>query len=1306
MPRTCPTCGAEAPEQFRFCGYCGASLPPTPQQLAPALAAPLPVPVGERSSRRLVTVLFADLANFTPAAERADPEQVYLTVRGTLERLAPPVTRYGGRIDRYVGDGFLAIFGVPEAHEDDPARAVLAALEMQQQMLVLRREASERLGWEVQLRVGINTGPVISGQLHTGTVMDPSVFGHTVNLASRLQHTAKPGTTLVSEGAFVHTRARFNFREPVKLQLKGIDRPVLGYEVISQRADPLPTRGLSGRVTPLVGRSAEREDLTSGLQDLSVERRGMIALITGEAGVGKSRLVSEVLGQLSRSVHTVKVESSPTETRSYGLIARLAETLAAISPEDPAPIREQQLDALLAASEPLAREIGPVLKDLVTGQAPEERLLVDPQQQQRRIFAATRRLIAWLSRRRPLVLVLDDLQWADPSSLSVLGHVADLAYETSLAIIAIARDSARESLPEILLRPDPAAPAGYVGIQLRTLSPEESDHLVTLILSELAVPGELRRSIVRRTGGSPLLIEEMVRMLLDHEVIQRLGDTWELDPGWRDVIQNVPDTVAGLMLSRYDRLSPLQRGILDSAAVLGQGFSLPLLAAMTGFPDAPLRPELLALEQADYLRRTSGVPVYFFRHGLMQETIFHTLLQKERQALHLRAAQAIQQMAEELALDRDALIGYHLEQAKSPQAVQYLIPAAERAASRYANQEAIAYYQRVQALLEGAAEEQERRIDVGLGLAELLSRTNRLEAAREELQRCRALADQGPRFGYRQGDLLFQKGVVEAAQGAHAEALRAFQAAAEVLREMPEACQSFQHADLEREMGWVIFRQGQFEEAQGRAERALILAQETGDSRGVGSAHNLLAGIHYWTGEISESVSHAQEALALREKSGDIWGAAATQTNLGGLFQRLGEWTRAEALLRQAIFVQQEIGDHHGVGSSWNSLGLLLLGMGRYDEALYCMNQAIDALREQERTSAFASRYISRGQVSLRLGHLERAIADLEKGLAAATHIHNDNLRAIAVALLAETHLLREELGAASERVAQAETLLKESASPEARAEILRVQSIVLRHQNRLAEAREANTRAQDLFHSLGDRYEFARRQVENAEIHLAQFESEQALDPQVQAQVLEALATFRNLHASRDITAAEDLLARINSILQPSGPEEPSGARRPLAVVSLRLELPEPKDQNVEEQEALADFLGRLTESLWEAGRVRGSLVTTSAAGLTYLHTGAEAGQAPGCSLQAIESAQAALEVCLRLNRDLRDDPIAEIPICIGITSGYWPETIETPQQAALFVGVSHIGRRAQGAATLARSYEIILAGEVPATVRVIPTP
>ncbi len=1306
MAKICPNCGAEAPDQFRFCGFCASPLDqdrfgaPLPEagSAEPGLAAA----AGTRSSRRLVTMLFADLTNYTQAAARVDPEEMFLAIRRTLEQLAQPVGRLGGRIDRYVGDGFLATFGIPEAHEDDPNRAILTALEMQRAMHGLRREAQQSLGWDVQLRVGINLGPVISGQLETGAVPDASVFGHAVNVANRLQQYARPGTVLVSEAVYRLTRNQFEFRDPINLHLKGLDAAVVSYEVTGPRTVALPSRGLSGRSTPLVGRAEESAALVSALQRLKVERQGMIALITGEPGIGKSRLVDEVLAPLANHFTIVRAAGSSTETASYGLLTHLIEDLAGIEPDDSSAARQQRIEEWLAPSNTLARDIGPVLFNLVSGQTSREGLIGNPQQDQRRILAAIRRLIAWQARRRAILLVLDELHWADPSSLAVLAHLADLVSEAPLGIIGLARTSELEQVPALFAGAEAAQAddtASIVRLQLGPLSTADSDQLLALLLTEVQAPPDLIHLLSERTSGNPLLMEEMVRMLLDQGVIVMSSTGWELSPNWPEAIEQVPETVNGLILGRYDRLASSLRKTLDAAAVLGHTFSLPLLLGITGTHEPELRRELVSLEEHDFLRRAdgTGLPVYVFRHWLMQEAIYQTILQKERRALHLRAAQVIQQMAESLSLDMAARVGYHLERGQSRQAIGYLMQAARRAADRFANEEAIAYYQRIQSLLDQHGARQEEAVDVTLGLTELLERTNQSEAAREVLEKARGLSLGPPRPGYRLSDVLCLFGILKSHLGQHAEARAAFEAAAANLREHGAGQgQQVTLSDIENEVGWVMLGQGQLAEARTRAESALRLALQQSDLKAAASAHNLLAGSHYYAGQWTESVASALRALALREQLGDVWGSASAQGNLGGLYYKLGQWAQAESFLRQAIFVQQEIGDSLGLGKSWHSLGLLMLDAGRYEESLHSMNQSLAVLRGDEQLSSATLRYLARGQVWLRLGVATWASADLQRSLDAAIQIKNDDVRALVLALLAEARLVESDLDSARSYLQQSEALAEDSGALETRAEVLRVRALLRQAERDWDRALEANQQAQDLFSQMGNRYEVARRQIEAAELMVARAGAGRLPNGNSTSTVREALETFRQLHAQMDIPRAEKLLSRITGGLA-SG----SLGEQMVAVVHLRLVLPELAGEPETHQEEMASLFGRVSAALEKVGRERGALVTTSGSGLVFLFNNPTTELTESLAQQAVQSAQDAIDSAARLNRASRRQNALEISLSLGITAGHWPSASTDPQEAAIFASASQPGRQAAAAAAVAGYNQVALTGDITQVLR-----
>ena len=1295
---TCSSCGAKSPEQFRFCGYCGAPINHLHATLTPAVEA-------RRSARRLVTILYADLVNYTSAASRADVEEVFFTIRKTLEQLSQPIRRLGGHVDRYVGDAVMATFGVPEAHEDDPIRALLAAIEMQQVVAELRQETHDALGWEAQLRVGINIGPVISGEIDTGSVMDASVFGHAVNVAHRLQHSARPGTILVTEGVYRRTRAQFSYMEPVRLQLRGIDQPVVAFELIGMRTDPEPLRGLSGMRTPMVGRSAEIDAVMTGLQAFTVDRSGRIFLVTGPAGIGKTRLVQEVLAPLAEHCTLVRAECSASEAASYSLLAKILESLFGISPDDPAALRNQKVSQLLSPSESLSRDVAPLLCALVGGEGDYKRPLTDPQQQQRRIYAAIRRLFAWMTRRRPVLLVLDDLQWVDPSSWGVLLHVADLVNDAPLALVVIARSSARDDIWGSFERSDLTRGETLVDVALGPLSLEDSEQLLNLLLGSASLPSALEGSIIERGGGSPLIIEELVRMLLDKEVIRETPTGWQVGDSWPIIIQEVPETVSGLILSRYDRLSSPQKQVLDAASVLGH-FTLTQLLPLVGLPEGELWNELARLERADFLRRSQGSAesVFFFRHVLMQEAIYQTLFRSERRKLHLQAARVLQRLFEDRAVDSAALIGHHLEQSQSPEAIPYLMRAADQAADRFANEEAITYFGRVDRLLDLGIGNPSEAIDSRLGLAEVLMRMNKLEDARERLEGARELSSiDAPE--YRRGDIAYLIGRLHMLQGEHAAAQTALETAAEALRTDPGQCLSFSPADVERETGWVLCYQGRLAEAKGRADRALEVAIGLEELESVAGAHNLLARLHYWAGEHAASIDSAQAALEIREQMNDVWGAAIMQTNLGGLYHRQGKWAQAESFLRQAIFVQQEIGDRQGVVLSSNNLGLLLLESGRFDEAMDWMNQAVGNLQRQEHAPVVVSEvYGNRGLLWLRMGQPDHAVADLERCRAAAERAGNVDLRALSLAYLAEAHLLACLRGPAAELLWESESMAATNSVPEIVAEIARIRSLLFKDEQNWPAALKAIHEAQALYRQIGNSYETARLQVDAAEIELAWSESVRGVDVDPSAQqtrVLEALDELRRLGAQADIARAEEVLVRASLHGAATWPLDTKPNRRPVVAVSLIVPIERIEAVSMEQQEALVVTAQKLTDEFKRIGRAHGAIVTTTESGLSYLFRDGERGGMTRLALLAVKSARVGRDAALHAFHQNRRQGDLGIAVRIGVVGGDWEGPLNDPHDATIFGTLSVIGQQAQAAATAAHDFQIVLSAGIAEAVQ-----
>jgi len=1293
MAKPCPSCGREILQDYRFCGFCGESIDvPTPEK-------PRGVDIVEdRGSRRLVTTLFADLTNFTRAAEGMDPETVYRAIRFVLEQLAQIIKKFGGRVDRYYGDGFLATFGIPEAIEDDQKRSLMAALEMQAFMKEHQIEALQNLSWDMQLRIGVNVGRVVSGQMYTGATFDSSVFGHAVNLASRLQASARPGTILVSEKVHRQMRLSFNFQAPVKMQLRGIDRPVVAYELIGVRADPEPMRGLAGRQTPLIGRSQEYEQLIAGLEKLTVDQQGVVALITGEAGVGKSRLADEIILPNEQVFGIVRTQSSAFEATGYALLRDILQNLAGIMLDAGLSTQQERLASFLSRTGDLGKGAEAIFEELLFSKSSAELIGEDPLGHQKWLIVAFRRLFVRLCNQKPFVVLFDDIQWADTSSLEVISHLVKLTFEIPLALIYVARSEYRDRLPDYLQVSDFPKYFSFIDIHLYALSFDECDYLVDALLGGMDLPPSLKQSIYVRTAGNPLYTEELIRMLLDHEIIHQVNGAWRLRDDWRVFIEKVPETVNGLLLSRYDHQPKHRRAILDGASVLGSSFQLNLLALILDMPENELQGEIRVLVEADFMRRSAGAgsPVYSFRHALMQEAIFETILLEDRTKLHRRVADILVEIGEQFYVDADAVIGHHLELCGSEDAIVYLIRAARQAAERYANEEAIAYFERVLSFthLKGMRKEY---IDAVIGLGEVLNRMGDSRAVLERLQGALDFSDFNLHSDYRRGDLYFQLGYANCIIGDLDESLNFFALAAAALNEDPNQNHSFQLTDIDREIGWVLFTEGKFGEALPRAMSSLSLARQAGSLAAEGSAHKLLSSVQFRTGQGQKAIAAAENSLRIREKIGDVWGAASSQTALGYFYHQVGQWSLAENMLRQAIYVQHEVGDYFNLVGSWTNLGLLLLDKSQYDEALDSLSEAIDILPYHNFPKLDISAiYQNRGLVLIRSGDVDAAIDDLEIGLETAQEQSNQDWIAQAHAYLADAYLEKGMTGEAKKLIRKSLKIVDDSTSNEFKVEVYRVKTKISCVQGEFDQAYGENLVAQDLSVKIGNRFQQASLIIDKADIYFSQpdpgITSEDIL-----ADLYSALEIFQQFDAKADMARAEERIFRIIAS-QTDQELEVASSEYPVIVLAMQLGLQDAEAADPEEHVAVKKLIADEIKSFVEQENV---FLSPTPAGLAFVMTNVYPQAIGRMTLNAVVFTHEAIMASIRLNKRHRRKYGVDVRMKIGIAVGNTNELVRDQDGAALFASVSQLGRQANILAELAPDYQVLITGEIPSEIQ-----
>ena len=638
---------------------------------------------GFGQERRLVTVLFADFVGFTTLAEELDPEELQGLVSGIFEDLAEEAVRYDGTIEKFIGDAIFVIFGAPVAHEDDPQRAIRTAMGMQRAFADHAVRLKKDRAIELGLRIGIHTGMVVAGGVRIGS--EYGVMGDTVNIAARLQSASAAGEIWVTQATFRLAQREFSFREVGPIDMKGRDQPVLAYALTGERTDIRVSIELNA---PLVGRWMELSRLDLAYQSARVGRTEVV-LISGEPGIGKSRLVSEFIG-LAAGEEGARAEDQPrvlrwtfsrVNQRSYaGFIEPLLVELGIdTTAPDGVAIAEEKLRALRFTT---PERVAPVLAQFLHLSGVKEPEM-ESEEWKRSMYFVVYDTLAALARERPLLIVLEDLHYADSASLDLLWFVASRATRVPILILLAQRLGAGSPEP----RP---TRTNFTQLVLEPLPDEEAARIIESTIDW--APAELRDKIVARAGGNPFFIEESIRSLVESGAVAR-DEEGEWVVRERPASMEVPATLHAVVAARIDRLPPIARECIQLASVIGQRFGERVLRAAGGDRIADAVDTLissdLVLEAAPGERREGR---YRFKHAVTQEVAYNTLLVRRRTELHRKVAAAFEAALGEEIRDFYPALAHHYLLGEVPEkAGEYAWKAAQRAVSIHAHLEALRF---------------------------------------------------------------------------------------------------------------------------------------------------------------------------------------------------------------------------------------------------------------------------------------------------------------------------------------------------------------------------------------------------------------------------------------------------------------------------------------------------------------------------------------------------------------------------------------------------------------------------------------
>jgi class 3 adenylate cyclase/tetratricopeptide (TPR) repeat protein len=864
----CPQCGTENPPGFKFCGACGSPLAVEATPPPPPPPSPEPAPVPQRPAvqdytpphlaeqvfqtraavegeRKQVTVLFCDLVGSTALADLLGPESMHLLLNRFFELALGEVHRYEGTINQFLGDGFMALFGAPVAHEDHARRAVLAAVGLQKALAEHSAELGGPQGVDLNVRMGINTGWVVVGGIGDQLRRDYTAIGDTTNLAARLQQLAEPGAILVSEATSRFLQGSVRVEALAPLQVKGKATPVQAFRVLGIGDLPSEEAVLSGTArSPFVGRRREMTILEE-LRERAEQGEGQVVGIAAEAGAGKSRLLYE----LRRRFWNRPTVYLAGRCLSYGsgipyhpLLSMLRSEWGILETDDPAAITAKVTAGLgragLDAEESLLYMLRLLGVEEETGRLAE----LSPQALQVRTFKIFRQMILNAGRGDLVVVEVEDLHWSDETSEELLAFLVEGIAAARVLLLLTYRSG---------YRPRWIEKSYATQISLSRLTDQESQEVMRSVLRKSELPQELKGLVVKKAEGNPFFLEELARSFLERPDV------------------SVPDTIQGVLMARIDRLPEEHKRLLQTASVLGRELPLNLLEAVWERREA-LPPLLADLKRWEFLYEepTAEEPLYFFKHGLTQEAVYQTLLTSRRRSLHTAAMRAFEALYAGRLEDVYDHLAYHSSEANEPgKAVTYLALFAKKAARGYAHAEAAKALRDALSHAERLPEpERERALpDLAVQLAHSLLPLARFPESLEVLLRYRKTMEQ-------QGD--------PSLAGAYLFWL------------------AHTYSYL-----------GDQEEAASLARNAIEAARQAGDAATEGRAWYLLCRDAFWSGWFSEGIEHGRKAVSLLEESADRWWQGQAYWVAGFHHYVLGQFEEAFGMMERAEGIWKALQD-------------------------------------------------------------------------------------------------------------------------------------------------------------------------------------------------------------------------------------------------------------------------------------------------------------------------------------------------------------------------------------------------------------
>ncbi len=958
----CPRCGFVNQETANFCSRCGLQLIRTTGQ------------------RRPVAVVFADISGFTALSEKLDPEEVKDLIDDCLQRLARVVQNYEGYVDKFIGDCIMALFGAPVAHEDDPLRAVLAGLDLLEEIRQFNREKRQHLS----LSIGINYGLVATGDL--GRPGGYTVMGDAVNLAQRLQRAAPRGKIYVSEDVYKNTYREISYKKLRRIAVKGKTEKVLVYIPVAAKAK-YSQRKIPEM--PMIGRTAELNHLNKIFQDV-VAGKGRVVAIVGEAGIGKTKLVYEFKKNLKDKVLVVESKGIEYHRNSaYFVLREILKGVYGINETDTQQeVSEKILKYLEELNDPLIKIKIPYYKYFLSANLTKsERSHFDSMQvedRHRLLMDAIHSLFTKLARTKPLVMVFDDCHWIDKETIDfVLSFSTTIGYKPILIITLFRPDFDIGSIKRYPY---------FSMIELKPLAVNETTTLLKTVLHCDEIAGDLLKLLLEKSGSIPFYVSELAANLAASNFISiKEGVAQIKDPS----SFTIPRSLDELVMTKVDKLSPELRYIVNIAAVIGEQFSMKLLNALIPGKER-LRKNLYYVVQHNIIKmiedRNAQEERFTFAHSIIRDAVYNSLLKKEQREYHQKIGYVIEKIFS-LTIEEyfDALAHHFYLGGETVKAIEYMEKAADQKKDLYLNDAAITMYKRCLEMLPPSMIQTSARIYEKLGnIYELIGDyTNALSSyldiekyaggdtimiAKSLRQQANVIKNQG---NYdRALELLSQarkrlavtaknqerqvlmelsnitslecwiyriKGKMDVAEKKGLEAInivkgiKDWQVDNDLRLTLARACNN---------LSVVYCVKGDFDQALDLSDEALTIAEEVGHLRSKVDAYNVMGTVFKAKGDYERAIDSFTMNLKITEELGDKKGMGVAYCNLGNVYQHKGEHETALDLYKKFLEISQELNDKSSIGMASNNMGIIYFNIGEYEKALTSFSNYLKISRE------------------------------------------------------------------------------------------------------------------------------------------------------------------------------------------------------------------------------------------------------------------------------------------------------------------------------------------------------------------------